>query len=78
MSTRVHSIVGDIRDFSESRRRLRSAVRRADPPGAQSVVRRGLAMTETCRDYSSNVMGDGHLFEAGGSWDGVCGGQRHQ
>ena len=59
----IHSISGDIRDFSQ----LKSAIAECQPEvvihmAAQSVVRRGY--DDPIETYSSNVMGTVNLFEA--------------
>ena len=63
VSTFVHSIYGDIRDFT----RLKNALAECHPSvvihmAAQSVVRRGYE--DPIETYSSNVMGSVHLLEA--------------
>jgi CDP-glucose 4,6-dehydratase len=63
VAEKIHSISGDIRDFS----RLKSAIAECRPEvvihmAAQSVVRRGY--DDPIETYSSNVMGTVNLFEA--------------
>jgi len=63
VAEKIHSISGDIRDFSQ----LKSAIAECQPEvvihmAAQSVVRRGY--DDPIETYSSNVMGTVNLFEA--------------
>jgi CDP-glucose 4,6-dehydratase len=63
VASTIHSISGDIRDFS----RLKSAIAECSPEvvihmAAQSVVRRGYE--DPIENYSSNVMGTVHVLDA--------------
>ena len=78
VAEKIHSISGDIRDFS----RLKSAIAECHPEvvihmAAQSVVRRGY--DDPIETYSSNVMGTVHLLEALRQLEAaVCCRERHE